>query len=158
VARTPSPKTRRGEETGTAVVEFAVLLPLLLAIVFGVIDFSRILNYANDGTHIANEGARWAVVNQNPGGGTLQAYILAQGDTPEFRNNSRVCITFPNGASPTIGDPVQVEVKTTFTWLPYIGNILGSATSVTTVANAVMRLEQLPTTFSTGSGGTGTCP
>jgi len=65
--------TPLSEQKGTALVEFALILPILLLILFGLLDFAKAFNYWNDQTHLAAEGARWAVVNSNPGGGqTLQ--------------------------------------------------------------------------------------
>ena len=55
---------RRNREDGTAVVEFALIVPLLLLIVFGILDFGRALNYLNDSTQLARAGARWAVVDK----------------------------------------------------------------------------------------------
>jgi Flp pilus assembly protein TadG len=134
---------------GAAAVEFAVVLPVLLLMVFGILDFSRAMNYDNDATHLANEGARWAVVNANPGSGTLQSYIKSQGVTSELQNNSTVCISFPNG-TPKVGDPVSVTVAVKFTWLPFIDKAVGSPGSTTMTGKAVMRLEQLPTNYSAG--------
>ena len=135
---------------GSAAVEFAVVLPVLLLMVFGILDFGRAMNYDNDATHLANEGARWAVVNANPGGsGSLQSYIKSQGDTAELQNNSTVCISFPNGTS-KIGDPVSVTVAVNFTWLPFIDKAVGSPGSTTMTGKAVMRLEQPPTNYGAG--------
>ena len=133
---------------GQAVVEFAVLTPVLLSFVFGILDFGRSMNYYNDATHLANEGARWAVVNVNPGSGSLQSYIKSQGDTAELQNNSTVCISFPNGTK--IGDPVSVTVAVNFTWLPFIDKAVGSPGSTTMTGKAVMRLEQPPTNYGAG--------
>jgi Flp pilus assembly protein TadG len=149
-------------EKGTALVEFALVLPVLLLILFGLLDFGKAFNYWNDETHLAAEGARWAVVNSNPAGGgqSLQQYIQQQADTSELRNNATVCVSFPTnsdtGTSGKVGDPVTVTVKTTYNWLPFIANNLGSA-SVPISGSATMRLEAPPTNFSAGSGGTGSC-
>src|SRR6266487_6369179 len=75
-------------EDGVALVEFALILPLFLALVFGIFDFGRAFNYWIDETHLANTGARWAVVNANLGGTTLQQYIKTQVETGELRNGS----------------------------------------------------------------------
>ncbi len=135
---------------GQAVVEFAVLTPVLLSFVFGILDFGRSMNYYNDATHLANEGARWAVVNVNPGSGTLQSYIKSQGDTAEMQNNSTVCITFPGPGGAQAGQPVHVTVSVNFNWLPWIQSVLGGTTSTTMTGMADMRLEQAPTTYSAG--------
>src|SRR6187431_1979562 len=94
------------EERGVALVEFALVAPILLVLLFGMLDFGRVFNYWIDATHLSNEGARWAVVNKNPASsGTLQQYIQAQADTNELRNGGsssvpsalQVCISFPSG-------------------------------------------------------------
>jgi Flp pilus assembly protein TadG len=54
------------EEQGGALLEFALVLPILLAVVFGIAQFGLAFNSANDETHIANEVARYAVVNEDP--------------------------------------------------------------------------------------------
>jgi Flp pilus assembly protein TadG len=144
------------DERGVALVEFALVAPILFVLLFGMLDFGRAFNYWIDSTHLANEGARWAVVNKNPGSGTLQQFIQQQADTGELRNGGsasvpdplRVCITFgPNGA--VVGEPVNVEASVTFHWLPFISNHIGVlATTVT--GSSTMRLEAVPTNYSAG--------
>jgi len=53
-------------EEGVALVEFAFVLPLLLVLVLGVVDFGKAFNYKNDATHLANQAARYAAVNTSP--------------------------------------------------------------------------------------------
>ncbi len=144
------------DESGVALVEFALVLPILLVLLFGMLDFGKAFNYWIDETHLANEGARWAVVNKNPGSGTLQQYIQQQADTPELRNGGtssvpsslQVCISFPDGSS-EVGDPVHVAVSTTYNWLPFLGSRLGIA-STTITGSSTMRLEAEPTNYSAG--------
>lgn len=49
-------------DKGTAVVEFAVVLPLLLIIVFGIIEFSLLLYNQAMITNAAREGARLGIL------------------------------------------------------------------------------------------------
>lgn len=149
---------RLSDERGAALVEFALVLPLLLVVVLGMLDFGKVFNYWIDATHLANEGARWAVVNQNPGTGNLQEYIQGQANTLELRDGgtasvpagdeAEVCISFPNGSS-NVGDPVHVTVTATYHWLPFIGNRIDSA-AVTITGSATMRLEAQPTKYGAG--------
>jgi Flp pilus assembly protein TadG len=147
---------RWSDESGQALVEFALVLPLLLLLLFGMLDFGKAFNYWIDETHLANEGARWAVVNKNPGGGTLQQYIQQQSDSAELRNGgtswiaspSQVCISFPKGSS-NVGDPVQVTVSVDYNWMPFLGRRL-STTNVALTGTATMRLEAVPTNYSAG--------
>ena len=77
------------DQSGVALVEFALVLPLLLLVIFAIFDFGRALNYFNDGQQMANEGARWAAVNRLPGGGSsLQDAIRRQASTQELLNGS----------------------------------------------------------------------
>src|ERR671932_212438 len=97
------------DERGAALVELALVLPVLLILLLGTIDFGKALNYWIDETHLANEGARWAAVDKNPGAGggrSLQQYIRDQVNTAELHGDAagtqqsahaaQVCISFPN--------------------------------------------------------------
>jgi hypothetical protein len=146
-------------ERGVSLVEFALVLPVLAVLLFGMLDFGKAFNYWIDATHLANEGARWAVVNKNPGSGgglTLQEYIQKQGTTAELVNGGTaslpspagVCISFPSGTS-NVGDPVKVEVKLEYFWLPLIGNRIGKVKSAIR-GTSIMRLEAKPSNYAAG--------
>src|SRR5207253_9556854 len=93
------------DERGVALIEFALVLPLLLLILFGMIDFGKAFNYWNDETHLANEAARYAVVNKNPlGSGSLEAAIKQDADSAELRDGCSGC---------SIGTP-GIDVKFCF--------------------------------------------
>ena len=151
------------EQKGTSLVEFALILPVLALILFGLLDFAKAFNYWNDQTHLAAEGARWAVVNSNPatGGQSLQQYLQQQADTSELRGLAVVCVSFPNnpdtGTSGQVGDPVTVTVRSRYTWIPFVSSMLSLSPTTTITGTATMRLEAPPTNYSAGSGGTGTC-
>lgn len=152
----PSRIAGRDPEGGAALVEFALVLPVLLVLLLGMLDFGKAFNYWIDQTHLANEGARWAAVNKNPGGGSLQQYVRSQANTPELRDGGtasvagpiQICITFPNGTS-QVGDPVRVTASTTYNWLPFLGSRLGIA-QTTMTASATMRLEAAPSVYGAG--------
>jgi hypothetical protein len=149
---------RANQEDGAALVEFALVLPLLLVLLLGMLEFGKAFNYWIDATHLANQGARWAVVDRNPGSGTLQDYIQGQANTLELRDGgtpsipagdeAEVCISFPLGSS-NVGDPVQVTVTATYHWLPFVGDRI-SSTAVTISGSATMRLEAPPSNYSAG--------
>src|SRR5437870_11459882 len=74
------------DERGVALTEMALVLPLLLLLILGMVDFGKAINYWIDNTHLANEGARLAVVNSNAGGATaLQDYLVGQTASAEQR-------------------------------------------------------------------------
>src|SRR4051794_3152363 len=111
-------------ERGTAVVEFSILVIPLMFIVFGVLDFGRALNYYNDLTQIAGQGARAAAVNQNPNGGgatsALTQQLACYGTTGELRSGIRISVSqLPNSSTPT-GTPVSVTTSYDFHFIPLI--------------------------------------
>ena len=63
------------DESGAALVEFALVLPLLLLLLFGLLDFGKAFNYWIDETHLANAGARFPHVPPAP---LLQRHRLHQ--------------------------------------------------------------------------------
>jgi hypothetical protein len=136
-------------ESGTAVVEFTLVLPLLLLLVLGALDLGKAFNYWIDETHLAHEGARFAAVDKNPGGGaTLQESIKQRANTPELEGALQVCISFPNG--PTVGEPVEVEVRSTYHFLSFISGELSIAPDKELRATSTMRLERPPTNVAAG--------
>jgi Flp pilus assembly protein TadG len=54
------------QERGTALVELALVLPLLLIVLLGMLDFGKAFNEWMSQTHLASEGARLAAVNYCP--------------------------------------------------------------------------------------------
>ena len=59
-------RTFAGSERAAALVEFAIVLPILLLIVFGIVDFGRALYTANNLTSAVREGARLASTQISP--------------------------------------------------------------------------------------------
>jgi hypothetical protein len=138
-------------EEGQALVEFALILPVLLLVVMGILWFARALNYTQDETHLANEAARYAAVNSWPGSPstTLSRYVLGQIDAPELKNGSsdvpkpaEMEICFPSGTS-NVGDPVRVTIKSEFHFLPIL-----KLANTPISGSATMRLEAIPTNYS----------
>jgi Flp pilus assembly protein TadG len=150
-------RSLRRDESGQALVEFALILPLLLVLALATLDFGKAYNYWIDSTHLSATGARWAAVNKNPGpGATLQESIREHADTAELRNGGtdavpsaiQVCITFPDGTS-NVGDPVQVTVSADYNFLNFL-QVETGVTSKTITGSSTMRLEQPPTNFTEG--------
>lgn len=167
-------------ERGTAVVEFALVAPLLFFLVFGIIEFGRALNYYNDLTQLAGQGARAAIVSRNPDGtavGTANADCPANNQTiqcqiaktyptdNELKDGIAVCLGTMNSAgtisapaTTTIGDPITVRTKFDFHFLT---TLFGA--SITLSSTQTERLEADPTTWGGGnvagpSGGSACTP
>ncbi|MGH7550925.1 MAG: TadE/TadG family type IV pilus assembly protein [Gemmatimonadota bacterium] len=65
---TLAPSTRRGAigERGQSLVEFAIALPILMAIVIGIFEFGMAWNQRQVITNAAREGARAGVIPNRP--------------------------------------------------------------------------------------------
>jgi Flp pilus assembly protein TadG len=62
-------------QTGATTVEFALVTLMFLMIVFGIMDFSRLLYTWNTANEVSREGARYAVVCADP---SSSARVLAK--------------------------------------------------------------------------------
>jgi Flp pilus assembly protein TadG len=107
----------QGRDRGATAVEFALLLPLLLLIVFGIVDFGRALNAQITLTQAAREGARLAALGEPNVTGATQA--AATGLNPV---SVRVTAC-PAGALPTAN--AVVNVSYTFSFITPVGAIAG---------------------------------
>jgi TadE-like protein len=160
-------------EDGQALVEFALIAPLFLMIVFGILSFGVGLKYWLDMNRLANAGARQAVVNHWPpycafgetscassSGTSACATVLATNSKARLQdvlrcespNNATATICYPgkSAATASTGDPVRVKLSA-----PYSVFFMDRL-NVTLTATATMKLEQPPTVI-TNAGGP-TCP
>jgi hypothetical protein len=71
---------RRTGERSQALIEFALVSPVLLLLLFGVIDLGRAIFYYDTVNHAAREGARVAVraSNQLPTNGDVMSAVSGQ--------------------------------------------------------------------------------
>lgn len=108
---------RHGRDRGATAVEFALLLPLLLLIIFGTIDFGRALNAQITLTEAAREGARLAALGQPNVVPRTEA--AAVGLSPVG-----VAVTAcPTGAGPNAN--AVVNVSYTFNFITPVGAFAG---------------------------------
>ena len=77
----PPSSSRKARDRGSAAVEFALVVPVLLLIVFGIIDFGRALNAQIALTGAAREGARLAALGYPDA--AIQARVAAAAPEPE---------------------------------------------------------------------------
>jgi Flp pilus assembly protein TadG len=164
-------------ERGQGLVEFALVLPLLLIVILGIVDFGKAYGYKNDETHLANAAARYAAVNGFPSGysGPDAIANAVRADAPnELKNGTgsisapgvTITFNFPGTASVNhcIGDPVKVTVQAHYNWLSFL-TLRGALPTIGAdiTSTATMRLEKNyfnDTTKDayTASGANGICP
>jgi len=110
----------RDRERGAAAVEFALLLPVLLLLVFGIIDFGRALNAQITLTQAAREGARLAAL------GTPVPTVISSTQTAATGLGTAVTVTVtacPAGATQTTS--AVVNASYTFRFVTPIRAIAG---------------------------------
>ena len=151
-------RTNLRREEGVAMTEFALIVPVFMLIVVGMLAFGRVFFYWIGANHLANETARWAVVDRNPDpvkytvpADALQKYARDNGGTLEF-TDAKVCITYVGpGGTPTLGEPLQVKISKQFSFLPIL-----KIGTITIRGTSTMRIERFanntgPTEYGFGS-------
>lgn len=126
-------------ERGASLIETALVLPLLLLLVAGIVDLGGAFNSYIMVTNAAREGARYASKIPDDGAGirgaakqeaTNYGVILADGD---------IAID-PN---PPTGSGTPITVTVTFAYNTLIGNIIG-ASQITVSAETSMIIYGVP--------------
>jgi Flp pilus assembly protein TadG len=128
----------RGEE-GAAAVEFALLLPLLVLLLFGFIQFGTAFNTRIQATNAAREAARMAVVGiddwSNVGGG--RTFWQAVREQAGVGSISNCTVTTPNVLGGTLTVSFNYPLDLVIPFLP------SPPSWQTGTARASMRIEQL---------------
>jgi Flp pilus assembly protein TadG len=126
--------TARGpaRRPAAAVIEFAVVVPVLLMFVLGIIEYGRMLMVAQVTTNASREGARYAVQADTTASG-VDTYVrnyLKSASVPdaaittvalEYLDATNTWQTCTSPSTQTQGTQVRVRVEIDFTkvsWLP----------------------------------------
>src|SRR5271163_292440 len=108
---------RNDGESGQALVEFALVLPIIIVILFGIVVFGVALNDWIDETQLASEAARFASVDSEHGSGGLNEakfleWVKAQGDNAEVQHaKAELC-----SESSAVGSYVRVKLTNKYKW------------------------------------------
>lgn len=127
-------RSYRKNRRGAAVVEFAIIAPIFILLLFGIIEFGRMVMVQQLLTNASREGARKAILD---GATTAEVTMIVQ----DYLNNSSiqnasVTVAPDPPSDAAFGDPVTVSVSVPFSqvsWLPspmYLGGTTLSASTV----------------------------
>lgn len=134
-------KKRLRHEDGQSMVEFALILPVFLLILCGIIDFGWLFYNQLSLNNACREGARYAVVNTAEGANT-QAIIehIENTTTTVFANDGvNINIEYSSPGDPTLGDvTVSLEADITF-FTPVLSTVLGKEKTIT--STVIMKVE-----------------
>lgn len=137
----------RGER-GQAVVEFALVVPLIAAIVLILVDFGKSMNYWLDLQQVANEAARQAAVNGTVSDASIRARLkskeLEDGGADSSADAACIAVTL---TGTKVGDAVTVEISSNYHWFSFPLSLIpiGDRDSWKIKGSATMRLERVPT-------------
>jgi Flp pilus assembly protein TadG len=145
VKKTPSLRSERGAE----LIEFALVLPLLLFVILGLVDFGFMFQRFEVVTNAAREGARMAVLSGYTDADveTRVRNYLTTGGVAATTSNCSVATTdytIPtSGGGPVMpGKRVQVTYASPYLFLgPVAGWFGGSFTTANLTGVAIMRKE-----------------
>jgi len=105
-------RRRQPGDTGAALVEFAILMPFLLLLLLGIVEFAWLFSMNLNVRHGAREGARLVAVNFQPSAATGSAQtteiVLETCSRMDAVAGADVTIT---GEAALVGEPASVAVR-----------------------------------------------
>ena len=110
-----------GEQDGAAVVEFALVMPILALIVFCILDLGRAFYTVNNIVSAVREGSRYGALLVDPGsaGGQLEIKERVRTASPPFGGdsltNDQIEVIFPD---PPGDPPARLTVRVTYPFHP----------------------------------------
>jgi Flp pilus assembly protein TadG len=112
-------------QTGATTVEFALAMLMFLMVVFGIMDFARLLYTWNTANEVAREGARYAVVCADP---SSNSRVLAkmQALMPDITASNITVAWEPAGCNAANCEAVTVSLTgLNFRWVSPLPGTVG---------------------------------
>jgi Flp pilus assembly protein TadG len=143
---------RRAKERGQTLAEFALVLPVLFLLAFGIVEMGRLFHAYVTVQHSAREATRYAVTGKSDvvAGNRLasiqqvaqnHATMLAQNPTVTVR--SRASVSTPSFTNNSAGGPCdQVEVQVSYEFEFLFDDFFGLLSAVDLEASERMIAEQ----------------
>lgn len=129
----------RRDEQGASLIEFALILPILLLLVFGIIEASWAFAQHNDVRYGAREGARLAAVEDTWGVGQIGQQVCDRMDVVYPATSPEVTLSAASGSG-DIGSLARITVESPYeTMTGFLDGIFGGITLRSTVE---FRVEQ----------------
>lgn len=125
-------------DSGEALVEFALVLPILLVLSLGMLDFGRAFHTKSLLDEAAREGCRVAIVSKPPDPALIQDRV------EKVLDSGGVKLDAITVSGPDASRMVEVKVEVTFTFLtPGVFSLIGASygNTLAMVGRSTMRAE-----------------
>lgn len=132
-------------QRGASTVEFALLAPIFVALLFAIVEFGLILYTQSMLTHASREGARFGVVFCTPRRTNVEIQAVVQDflNSCGLTSTANVMVTGAGGAG---GGNLDVQINYIYQYFvlsniltPFYGGSMSSTLNLQ--ANTVMRME-----------------
>ncbi len=145
----PLRRLRRRDE-GQSLIEFALILPIMLLVIFGIIDLARAVWQENTLAYAAREGTRYAIVHGSAGNpvawpGNTQPVIDVVRNAAVGVPNVTVTVTWPdmNGPTTCYDRNCRVAVDATAPFVPLPSEyLLNGAFSITLRGGSMLVIQR----------------
>ena len=127
------------EDSGQALVEFALVVPVFLLLLFGIVEFARAWNIYEALTDAAREGARNAVVDNSLSEEAVRTIIVEAGQRAGIAIEDIGITGFKAG--PGSVATVRISYEHEFRWVTIFWRAATGDSSVTMVSEFSMRNE-----------------
>ena len=125
-------------QKGAAAVEFALILPVLVLLLFGIVEFSLLLYNKQIITNASREGARFGIVAGNNEASIIDVVDAYSEDNLITFGSATGPTTTVSGAGGTFGNDLIVTITYDYDFL-VLANL--GFDPVTLTAKTVMKLE-----------------
>lgn len=133
-ARVSRIRAAASNESGSVMIETALMITILLVLLFGIIDIGRALYTANSLVSAVREGARYAAIDQNLATDTLAIKDTVRVHFNQYTFGSAAMVRDSVKATPQFDSngniaSILVKVNYPFKWITPIPRLLGWTTS-----------------------------
>jgi Flp pilus assembly protein TadG len=133
------------DQRGVSAIEFAIVLPILILLIFGIIEFSLFLYDKAVITNASREGARAGIVFADPriDDASIEAVVdnYCQNNVITFGAATGPTTTVTRGGTGSAGDPLTVRVTYQYDFLVIPNYVPRLGSGVGLVGETIMRLE-----------------
>jgi len=120
------------KQDGQSLVEFALVMPVFIILLFGIMEFGRLWEVSNILTSAAREGARVAAVTA-PDVEAVSGAVQNVLDAGQI-TNAQIQISGPTGSN-------EISVTLTLDYEPMSGVVIPGLTALTISRSTTMRWE-----------------